>query len=203
MKLKTITLSILLASSLFAGKNTMITESKVIEIVEDTSAFYIGVGASYFNLKDSTTEESFTSLGAMLQVGYKYNNYIGIEARYTQSVGDVAYDKGNTLATNISNYPTTASNIAIYLKPQYPLGDFSLYGLLGYGMVQYTDLPTGTKDRQESSFQWGLGAEYLVMDNISIFADYSRLYDGTGFDGHVPNSNVYSDVVTVGVSYRF
>lgn len=203
MKLKTITLSILLASSLFAGNNTMITESKVIERVEDTSAFYIGVGASYFNLKNSRTEETFTSLGAMLQLGYKYNNYIGIEARYGQSVGDVAYDKGNTRFSDISNYPTTSSNMAIYLKPQYPLGDFSIYGLLGYGMVKYTDLPIGTKDRKESSFQWGLGAEYLVMEDISLFADYSHLYDDTGLDGHIPNSDVYNDVVTVGLSYKF
>jgi opacity protein-like surface antigen len=93
--------------------------------------------------------------------------------------------------------------MAIYLKPQYALGDFSLYGLLGYGMVKYTDLPKGTKDRKESSFQWGLGVEYLVRENISLFADYTRLYDGVGLDGHIPNSDVYSDVVTVGVSYRF
>ena len=193
----------ILASSLFAGKNTIITESKVIEVVEDISAFYIGIGASYLNLKDNTTDESLTSLGATAQIGYRYNSYIGVEARYTQNVGDVDYDKGNTGFANNPNYPTTASNIAIYLKPQYTLGDFTLYGLIGYGMVQYTDLPTGTKDRTESAFQWGIGAEYLIMDNISIFADYSRLYDGTGFDGHVPSSDVYSDVVTVGVSYFF
>ena len=204
MKLKTITLSILVASSLFAGKNTIVTDIKVIEIPTiSTSAFYLGVGASYFNLKHSTTDESFTSLGASLQLGYKYNDYIGIEARYSQSVGDVAYDKGNTAFANNSNYPTTTSNMALYLKPQYPLGDFTLYGLVGYGVVKYTDLPTGTKDRQESSFQWGLGAEYLLMEHISLFADYSRLYTGTGLDGYVPNSDIYSDTVTVGVSYRF
>jgi opacity protein-like surface antigen len=204
MKLKIITLSMLLASSLFAGKDTLVTDTKVIELpTSDTSTFYIGVGTSYFNLKDNMTDESFTSLGATAQIGYRYNAYIGVEARYTQSVGDVAYAKGNTAFANISNYPTTSSNIALYLKPQYPLGDFTVYGLLGYGMVQYTDLPTGTSDKTESAFQWGVGAEYLLMDNVSLFADYSRLYDDTGFDGHVPNSDIYSDVVTVGVSYFF
>jgi len=203
MKLKTITLSLLLASSLFAGKNTTVIDIKVIEIPQnDPSAFYIGVGTSYFNLKDTTTNESFTSLGAMAQIGYRYNSYIGVEARYTKSVGDVAYDKGDTALTNSSNYQTTSSNIALYLKPQYPLGDFNIYGLLGYGMVEYTDLPTGT-DRKESNFQWGLGGEYMIMDNVSLFIDYSRIYDGVGLDGYVPNSNIYSDVVTVGVSYFF
>jgi len=206
MKLKTITLSILAASSIFAGGDINIIEEKEIEIEipqKDTSSFYLGIGTSYINLKSITTDESFTSLGATLQVGYKYNSYIGVEARYSQSVGDVAYDKGNTLFVNTSSYPTTSSNIALYLKPQYPLGDFTLYGLLGYGVIQYTQLPTGTKDRKESSFQWGLGSEYLVMENISIFADYSRLYDGVGVDGHIATHDVYSDIVTIGISYKF
>ena len=94
--------------------------------------------------------------------------------------------------------------MALYLKPQYPLGDFSIYGLIGYGAIIYTDLPTATpNDRTESGFQWGAGAEYLVMESISVFADYSRVYDGVGLDGHIPNSDLYSDIVTVGVSYKF
>lgn len=205
MKLKTVTLSLLLASSLFAGKDTIATDIEVVEIPQiDKSAFYLGVGASYINLTNSSTDETLTSLGASLQVGYRYNEYIGVEARYTQSVGDVAYDSGNTGFANNSNYPTTSTNMALYLKPQYPLGDFTIYGLLGYGATTYTDLPTATpSDRTESGFQWGAGLDYKLIESISIFADYSRVYDGTGFDGHVPNSDLYSDVVTVGVSYNF
>lgn len=205
MKIKIILLIAILSNPLFAGKDIKIVDTKVIEIPTiDESAFYLGVGASYINLQDSTTDESFTSLGAMLQLGYRYNSYIALEARYTQSVGDVQYDKGNTAFANNSNYPTTSSNISLYLKPQYPIGDLKLYGLIGYGATTYTDLPTATpSDRTERGFQWGAGTEYLVMENISIFADYTRVYDGVGLDGHVPNSDVYSDIVTVGVSYSF
>jgi len=205
MKLKTITLSMLLASSLFAGKDTVIIDTPVIEIPTiDESAFYLGVGASYINLTNSSTDETLTSLGATAQIGYRYNEYIGVEARYTQSVGDVAYDKGNTPFANIANYPTTSSNMALYLKPQYPIGDFSIYGLIGYGAIIYTDLPTATpNDRTESGFQWGAGVDYKLIESISIFADFTRVYDGTGLDGHTPNSDLYSDIVTVGVSYSF
>jgi len=207
MKLKIITLSMVLASSLFAGGNTVPPEVKVIEIPKvkevSTSAFYFGLGASYLKLNDSTTKEKLTGLGATAQIGYSYNDYIGIEARYTQSVGKVAYDKGTTTNTNNSNYPSKASNIAIYAKPNYKLGNLSLYGLVGYGMLKYTNLPTTTRDRKQNGFQWGVGTEYSLVAGLSIFADYTRLYTGTGFDGHVPNSDVYSDSVTVGVSYRF
>jgi len=56
-------------------------------------------------------------------------------------------------------------------------------------MVQYTDLPIGRK--------------YIITDNISLFIDYSHTYDGIGLNGYVPNSNIYSDLITLGVSYKF
>lgn len=204
MKIKIILLIALLINPLWGGKDTTIVDTKIIEIPQEyKSTFYIGVGTSYINLKDSTTDERVSSLGATLKIGYRYNSYLAIEGRYTQSVGDVAYDKGNTKWLSTSNYPTKSSNMALYLKPYYQLGDFGLYALLGYGVVQYTDLPTGTRDRKESGFEWGLGVDYLIVDNISIFVDFTRVYDGVGFDGHVPNSDIYNDIVSIGVSYSF
>ena len=204
MKINIILIPLLLISSLFGGKNTTKIDVSVLEIPKEyKSFFYVGVGTSYVNLKDIDTNEIFSSLGATLQMGYRYNSFIGVEARYTKSVGDVAYEKGDTSFLSVSNYSTTSSNIALYLKPYYPLGNFEFYGLVGYGVLQYTDLPTGTQDRKESGFQWGLGVDYLLGDNISLFVDYSRIYDGVGLDGYVPNSNIYSDIVTVGVSYLF
>jgi len=170
MKLNIITIQILLMTAVFAGKNTTATDVKVIELPKiNQSAFYIGLGASYMTLKDTSTNESLKGLGATVVLGYKYNDFIATEARYSKNIGKVAYNKGNTTFVNNSNFPTTYSNLAIYLKPQYPIGDFNIYGLVGYGMVKYTDLPKGTKDRKESSFQWGLGTEYSIMEDISIF----------------------------------
>lgn len=75
------------------------------------------------------------------------------------------------------------------------------YALLGYGGVMLDDLVSG--DAYEGGFQWGLGAGYAFTDNISVFADYVSLYDGTGFDYRAQNQNVDSDTWTVGVSYKF
>lgn len=192
MKKNIIIVPLLLVTSLFGE-----------EINNYKKGFYVGVGASYIKLKDSNTEEITSNIGTSLQIGYIYNKYLAMEARYSHSLGEASYDKGNTKWLSTSHYPTKSSNIAIYIKPYYQLKKFKLYGLLGYGKILYTDLPTGTKDRQEIGFQWGLGVDYLLKDNISIFADYTRLYKGVGFDGHVPNSNIYSDIVTIGISYNF
>ncbi len=198
--------SLLLSSLALAGGDKNVAEVKTIEIPCETpfNHFYIGLGLSGINFADDNTEETLQSLGATLKVGYQYNEYIALEARYSQSVGDVAYDKGTILVgTNISNYPTDSQNIALHIRPSYSLGDFTLYGLLGYGMLTYTDLPTGTSDKTESGFQWGIGLEYLITDNISIFIDYTALYNGTGFDGHIPTSDARSSMGTVGLAYHF
>ena len=58
----------------------------------------------------------------------------------------------------------------------------------------------------DSGFSWGLGASYYFTPNISIFADYTRLYDDS-FDGYDAFSDFSQDTtvetIDVGVSYRF
>lgn len=208
MTIKIITLSLVLASSLFAGGDIDVIDIPVIKVpqlppIVESNNFYVGLGLSGMNFFNDNTDETLKSLAVTLQAGYVYNEYIGVELRYSKSVGDVAYDKGNTAFANVSNYPTDSQNIALYLRPSYPLGDFTLYGLIGYGMLKYTDLPTGTNDKTESGFQWGLGAEYLITDSISTFIDYTSLYNDVGFDGHIPNSDVRTSMGTVGLAYHF
>jgi len=86
-----------------------------------------------------------------------------------------------------------------------PMGDLVIYGLLGYGQVKLTNIPlsAGSADRAESGFQWGAGMKYNVSENISVFADYVRFYDDTGFDYRATTANVVSDAWTLGVSYSF
>jgi opacity protein-like surface antigen len=196
--------SLLLSSFALAGGNTDVTEVKVIEIPTlSYQHFYVGLGVSGINLSDDTTEETLRSLGAMVNIGYQYNDFIALEARYTRSIGKVSYDKGTTAFANSSDYPSVLTTVALYLKPSYKLGDFEFYGLVGYGQNKVTDLPTGTKDRMENSLSWGLGVGYAITENLSTFVDYTRPYQNTGFDGHVPNSDIHIDVLSVGVRYRF
>jgi opacity protein-like surface antigen len=81
----------------------------------------------------------------------------------------------------------------------YPMGGITLYGLLGYGQVDYD----GVQNLSESGFQWGLGARHGVTENIGVFVDYTNFYDNTGFDGHFPNQDVLADSIDIGFSYKF
>lgn len=203
-------MSVLALSSVsFAGGDiTIAEEPEVIVPVEiDESHFYFGVGLSSMYLKNDLSDEEFSAKGVMLQAGYQYNNYIAIEGRYTMDVGDVEYDHGNTINPDFSDYPTDFSNVAIYLKPMYSIDNFTIYGLLGYGEVGLTNIPLGgvgiSADRAESGFQWGLGFDYQLGQNVSVFLDYVRMYDDIGFDKRAQNADIVADAWTLGISYKF
>ncbi len=174
---------------------------------EDESHFYVGLGFSGMSLRNDVSDEEFSTEGIMLQAGYQVNQYVAIEGRYSHDITDVEYDKGDTRNPNFDDYDTDFTNIAIYLKPMYTMDDFTLYGLLGYGETEMTNLPYGgpriSADRVESGFQWGVGAAYNFNENISVFADYVNMHDDNEFDGRASNSNIVADAWTLGLSYVF
>ncbi len=179
----------------------------VIEVpVAKSKDFYGGIGVSAMKLYNDGSEEEFTSTGVTLQLGYRYSEYISVEARYTQNVSKVVYDGGNSGNADNADYDTDFANTGIYLKPMYPvLEEFNIYALLGYGMVGLTAIPTGPNaaDRAESGFQWGIGASYSATDTIDIFIDYTSLYSGEGFDHLATANDQQADLITFGISYRF
>lgn len=181
-----------LAMSTFAAAGGDITPVEpVVEtpmVEESTGSFYAGLGYSYMNMNISSytiegtvPEEDHNSDAVLLLAGYNFNPYIGVEARY-------------------SGLTDCLENSAIHLKPMYPFGSVTLYGLLGYGQVQYDN---GTESLSESGFQWGLGANYGINDNVAVFVDYTKLYDDNGFDNHLTHVNHMADAVSVGFTYAF
>jgi opacity protein-like surface antigen len=161
------------------------------------SAFYIGLGMGESQIENDTTSEEFTSTQVTLQAGYQFNDYIALEGRYAFGF-NTDYDQGTTLG--LPSYGDVSS-WGIYLKPVYPVGDFSVYALLGYGGVMLSDINGG--DAYEDGFQYGLGAAYNITENFSVFADYVWLYDDTGFDYVAQRDDVDANVWTLGVSYKF
>ncbi len=162
------------------------------------SAFYIGLGIGKALLNNDSTDEEFTSAQLMLQAGYQYNQYIAIEGRYTFGF-NTDYNQGSTLP--VTSYGDISS-WGIYVKPMYPVTEaFDIYALLGYGGVMLSDINNG--DAYEDGFQWGLGAQYAIMENVSVFVDYVTLYDNTGFDYVAQDDDLDSDVWTLGVTYKF
>jgi opacity protein-like surface antigen len=167
-----------------------VVETPMVE--ESTGAFYVGLGYSYMNMNiDAYTtgttaqvlvpEEDHNGDAVLLLAGYNFNEYIGVEGRY-------------------AGFTDCLENTAIYLKPMYPIGGITLYGLLGYGETTYDN---GTMDLSESGFQWGIGANYGINDNVAVFVDYTNLYDDSGFDNHLQGVDHMVDAISVGFTYTF
>ena len=193
--------SILALSGLaYAGGDVAPVEEPVVVPVMDNSAFYVGLGFGQASVNDNPAAEEITSTMLMLQAGYQYNDYVALEGRLSFGF-NTDYAPGNT--GNLGgDYDNDISSWGLYVKPMYPVTDaFDIYALLGYGGVQLGNLENG--DAYVDGFQWGLGAQYEVMENVLIFADYVKLYDDTGFDYRAKLEAVDSDAWTLGVSYRF
>lgn len=202
--MKKITLSIVSILTLnglaFAGGDIAPVEPVVeTPMVVEQSPFYLGVGIGTASVNDDDTSEEFEATTLMLQAGYIYNDYLALEGRYTFGL-DTDYSPGNTNSSS-ADYDGDFSSWGLYVKPMYPIGNFSLYALLGYGGVMLDNLAGG--DAYESGFQWGLGAGYALSDNYTVFVDYVSLYDDTGFDYRARLDDIDSDTWTFGVSYRF
>jgi len=206
----------------FAPVEPMIQTQEVPAAVIDDSGFYVGLAYGYADITDDYTgstgsfgnhEDSFNTY--MLQAGYKMNQYIAVEGRYWDSVGDGdwtdTYTLPNGSVVNTNGPCSEFSAWGIYVKPMYPVTEvFDVYALLGYGNVDLSsDFGTNAKflDMDEDGFQWGFGASYELTDNWAVFADYVNLYDDTSAaiaQGTYSETHDYSIyTVNVGVTYRF
>lgn len=183
-------------------------------VSENNSGPYLGLALSTVSVRPSSESLNFISeedhqdrLGNIVLVaGYNFNEYFAIEGRYTDSI--------------VEEDIVEMDGWSIFAKPQYPINeDFSIYGLLGYGNVNVNSTPgtvwvntigdTSNVGTDESGFQWGLGVSYNMMENISLYLDYTSLADGAdglwyynGSGGTPPNS-IDVDALTFGVNYQF
>ena len=169
----------------FAAENT---ES------EKDKGFYAGIAYSHLSqdidYQDLTTNVELDFNAVMFQVGYKFNPYIAVEARYNVSLGD----------TDVDDLLDSAevSVLSLFAKPMYPIApEMDIYVLLGYSMVDASNSNNATSF-DESAFSWGAGAAYSLTEEMAVFVEYTQFYNDTfnGFDHVVDSFNV-------GVSYQF
>ncbi len=202
--MKNFTLSIVavMAMSLFAvaGGSIVPVEEQVVVVdpVVDNSSFYVGLAYSYVNVDIDGTEEGDAY---SLIAGYNFNQYIAIEGRYTSTVGDmdVSNDK-SSLKRHDGSYEREMDNIALFIKPQYPITEeFTVYGLLGYGQIN-------ARLTDADDFQWGLGAKYMFTENVGVFADYTSLFNGDIDNVEKFSNNTWDSQITsanIGFIYSF
>ena len=221
--MKKFTLSIVaaLAASSFAvagGDIAPVEPAVEVPVVEEasTGAFYAGIAYSFIG--SDITETTFDNtrdpidlsldMGAvMLDLGYKFNDYIAVEGRYWIGVNSDAslFHDGQDWAP----VDTDSDAWGIYVKPMYPVTDaFDIYGLLGYGSATLND--NGTFNGDVEGISWGVGASYAFTDNWSVFVDYVAFTEDTltnnaitaAFDD-TSNYDHDFDTLNIGINYTF
>lgn len=201
-KVKLSMLALLLSSTYtFAGGDVAaIVEPEVIvpEVIEaELTGFYAGLGYSCLQMGlDAPYLDMRAMTAVSVEAGYNFNKYLAVEARYTASAGDVTVK--NAQGVEHDTDAIDMANIGLYVKPQYAMNQFSVYGLLGYGQFSIDD----GESYSEAALQYGAGINVMVATHVGIFADFRRLYDDTtGFE--TTSEEIMANSYTVGVNYHF
>jgi len=172
-----------------------IPEQEIVVIEDEVKydGFYIGAGLGNMRMSENVT---LNGVALTLMAGYYFNQYVGVEARYSQTVNDLDLDS----ARPVISVDDELSNVGLYVKPMYALTTgFSLYGLAGYGWSTYE---TSVKTYEEDGFQWGLGAKYELANGVGLFVDYLDIYDDDNYDT-IQTPDVSMNSLTVGAAYTF
>lgn len=167
-------------------------------LTTENSAYYMGAALGDSRVNNDTSNEKMSSLSLMIQAGWQYNQYIALEGRYSFGL-NMDYSSGDP--SNTSDYNGDFSSWGVYAKPMYPIQNFKVYALLGYGGVELEDIANG--DAYENGFQWGVGAGYAFNQRLSIFVDYVSLYDDTGFGNRAKLDDIDAYTLALGVTYQF
>ncbi len=181
-----------------AGKNTEPADSPVIPV---TVPFYIGIGGIMGMVStscpcagDSETRQYDTSnFGGLLRIGYDFNPWFGVEARFLHS--------------ELSKNFATTTHYGLYAKPQVHISDaINVYGLIGYG---HTRVDCDLRDAplyDDNGWSFGGGIEYDFAsgdgqgdaeEGWGAFVDYQNLLHDKGED------LVRSNVISAGITYDF
>jgi len=143
-------------------------------------------GCDYDKINQVTTKRSDkvinwggsdSATNGMILGGVEVNDYLAVEARITKGISDYEIK---------DHKPISYSNAAVYLKPQAKFENFTVYGLLGYGVSSIDFLGKNTK---AGGFQYGAGGSYDINDQLAAFADYTQLMN---------SSKKISDATTLG-----
>jgi len=161
-----------------------------------SSGWYIGASFSRAQMTNADFAERLQAMGGSVILGYRLNDYVALEGRYTRSTHLRYTHQGKSKSLSASY-----TNLALYARLSYPIQHLSPYLLIGYGQNTLSSL--SQSPRHERSFQYGAGLTYHLDDHWQLFGDYLRTYQGTGFDGRARQSTITSGLLSAGVIYQF
>jgi opacity protein-like surface antigen len=135
---------------------------------------YVGGDALFWEL-DPDDGSRRESVGLRLNGGVQFNDYFAVEGH---------------LGTGGSDEPAELDSLAgAYAKGILPISrELRLFGLLGA-----TEVDAGPGGR-ESDLSYGAGAEFDIVPNLALGADYMRYLD---------TSDATFDAVSLGLRFRF
>ncbi len=144
--------------------------------------FYAGALVSYSNAEyhhsSSVTEGNPFLLQA--QVGYFFNDYLGLEARYGTSVQRESGLAVDSLASG-------------FVKLNMPVSErIALYGLAGYSSAQIDQQSTGSD--KDQGFSFGLGMHYALDKSNAVVLEFVDSTSG---------EQVRLNAITLGFQHRF
>ncbi len=214
-----------MSSFAVAGGDIAPVEEPIVVVEEPVvtdSGFYLGLAYSYMNATSEINDGDVFQWGdgyeladadintGMFQAGYKINSYVAVEGRYwfggSETIAHVPDSAGIGRDVDLD-----IDTWGIYVKPMYPVSDaFDIYALLGYASNGYELSAITTRGEVElnpdadiDGFSWGIGAAYSINDNVSVFVDYTVLYDDeTEWAADLVVEDVI-DTINFGVTYQF
>ena len=195
---------VMLSIGSFAGGNVIPVEP--ISSQRLATPIYIGIGVAAGRYFSDNYED--VTYGMMVRVGYEFNQYVGLEARYIGT----PWNEGKLYGQELEHF-------GLFFKPMLPFNEnFNLYALLGYGWTQTNTSGALNKAIDDNGFSTGVGLEYDLSDKRD---DYDRnIYYPEGFDGQGDQEKGWGlfvdyqrllidsdmpdlDVVSAGVTYDF
>jgi OOP family OmpA-OmpF porin len=172
------------------------------------AAVPVYIGAGFVAGRYYTSNYEDVTYGAMLRIGYEWNQYIGLEARYLGTF----WDEGQLYGQKLEHF-------GLFVKPMLPFNEnFNIYGLLGYGWTQTRTSGLVNPAIDDNGFSAGVGLEYDLSD---MRDDYDRnIYYPEGFDGQADQEKGWGlfvdyqrlliksdipdlDAISAGVTYDF
>ena len=176
---------------------------------QDDYNYYAGVAVSShtfkldneFKLYDSG---EFKSTVLTPHVGYQFNQYVALEARFGFGSGKDTEVIASQLITITDRYELENQQ-GLLLKLQYPLSEgFSLYATAGYFDSKfkvrstYTQINSGLTQSSDGSFSkkgasFGVGAAYFINQNWQLSSEFQYFDQG----------REKSEALSVAISYYF
>ena len=173
--------------------NIPVKEVVVIEDDVKYSGFYAGAALNHMRMSEALTSSGY---GITLIGGYYFNQFIGVEARYMETISNLDRVSARPIVTTSDKL----KNVGLYVKPMYSITTgLALYGLAGYGQSTYRNT---NNTYTENGFQWGLGAKYELANGVGLFVDYLDLHDRDNFDSLIV-PDVQFSATTIGATYTF